>query len=31
VRTFHEEWPEYIEVVEHGDVEYALDLRADAR
>ncbi|MFE9743445.1 GNAT family N-acetyltransferase [Saccharothrix saharensis] len=26
VRTFHEEWPEYIEGAEHGDVEYALDL-----
>ena len=28
VRTFHLEWPEYIEGAEHGDVEYALD-RAD--
>ncbi|MEU4444711.1 GNAT family N-acetyltransferase [Actinosynnema sp. NPDC050801] len=27
VRTFHEQWPEYIEGAEHGDVEYALDLR----
>ncbi|KOX12142.1 hypothetical protein ADK67_47545 [Saccharothrix sp. NRRL B-16348] len=27
VRTFHEEWPDYIEGAEHGDVEYALDLR----
>lgn len=26
VRTFHEEWPDYIEGAEHGDVEYALDL-----
>jgi RimJ/RimL family protein N-acetyltransferase len=25
VRTFHEEWPDYIEGAEHGDVEYALD------
>jgi RimJ/RimL family protein N-acetyltransferase len=25
VRTFFEEWPEYIEGAEHGDVEYALD------
>ena len=24
VRTFHEEWPDYIEGQEHGDVEYAL-------
>ncbi|HTJ67404.1 MAG TPA: GNAT family N-acetyltransferase [Actinospica sp.] len=24
VRTFFEEWPEYIEGAEHGDVEYAL-------
>jgi RimJ/RimL family protein N-acetyltransferase len=28
VRTFFEEWPEYLEGAEHGDVEYALD-RAD--
>lgn len=27
-RTFFEEWPEYIEGAEHGDVEYALE-RAD--
>ncbi|MEV8439742.1 GNAT family N-acetyltransferase [Actinosynnema sp. NPDC051121] len=26
VRTFHEEWPDYVEGAEHGDVEYALDL-----
>lgn len=26
VRTFHEEWPDYIEGAEQGDVEYALDL-----
>lgn len=26
VRTFFEQWPEYIEGAEHGDVEYALDL-----
>lgn len=26
VRTFHEQWPDYIEGAEHGDVEYALDL-----
>lgn len=26
VRTFHEEWPDYIEGAKHGDVEYALDL-----
>ena len=26
VRTFHEEWPEYVEGAEHGDVEYALQL-----
>ena len=26
VRTFFEQWPEYIEGVEHGDVEYALDI-----
>ncbi|MEU2628662.1 GNAT family N-acetyltransferase [Kitasatospora sp. NPDC007106] len=24
VRTFFEEWPEYVEGAEHGDVEYAL-------
>ncbi|MEU4743647.1 GNAT family N-acetyltransferase [Actinosynnema sp. NPDC023658] len=30
VRTFHEEWPDPIEGAEHGDVEYALDLRSDA-
>ncbi len=24
VRTFFEDWPEYIEGAEHGDVEYAL-------
>ncbi|MDT0345109.1 GNAT family N-acetyltransferase [Streptomyces litchfieldiae] len=24
VRTFFEEWPEYLEGAEHGDVEYAL-------
>ncbi|TQM81120.1 hypothetical protein FHX81_3481 [Saccharothrix saharensis] len=29
VRTFHEEWPEYVEGAEHGDVEYALDLHSD--
>jgi RimJ/RimL family protein N-acetyltransferase len=28
VRTFFEQWPEYIEGAEHGDVEYALDLEA---
>jgi RimJ/RimL family protein N-acetyltransferase len=28
VRTFFEEWPEYLEGAEHGDVLYALD-RAD--
>ncbi|XVS65277.1 GNAT family N-acetyltransferase [Actinosynnema sp. CA-299493] len=27
VRTFHEQWPDPIEGAEHGDVEYALDLR----
>ncbi|WP_367132309.1 GNAT family N-acetyltransferase [Saccharothrix sp. HUAS TT1] len=27
VRTFHEEWPEHVEGAEHGDVEYALQLR----
>lgn len=27
VRTFHEEWPDYIEGAEHGDVEYELVLR----
>ncbi|MCE6994510.1 GNAT family N-acetyltransferase [Saccharothrix sp. S26] len=26
VRTFHEQWPDYVEGAEHGDVEYALDL-----
>jgi RimJ/RimL family protein N-acetyltransferase len=25
VRTFHQEWPDYINGQEHGDVEYALD------
>jgi len=24
VRTFHQDWPDYIEGEEHGDVEYAL-------
>ena len=24
VRTFHQPWPDYIEVEEKGDVEYAL-------
>lgn len=24
VRTFFEEWPEYLEGAEHGDVEYAV-------
>lgn len=24
VRTFYEQWPEYLEGAEHGDVEYAL-------
>jgi RimJ/RimL family protein N-acetyltransferase len=28
VRTFFEEWPEYIEGAEHGDVEYALTWEA---
>jgi RimJ/RimL family protein N-acetyltransferase len=28
VRTFFEEWPEYIEGAEHGDVEYAITRRA---
>ncbi|MFJ3203830.1 GNAT family N-acetyltransferase [Streptomyces sp. NPDC086989] len=28
VRTFFEEWPEYIEGAEHGDVEYALTREA---
>ncbi|MGH6656935.1 MAG: GNAT family N-acetyltransferase [Actinocrinis sp.] len=27
VRTFFEDWPEYIEGAEHGDVEYALTRR----
>jgi len=28
VRTFFEQWPEYIEGAEHGDVEYALSLES---
>ncbi|MFE2141069.1 GNAT family N-acetyltransferase [Streptomyces sp. NPDC059456] len=28
VRTFFEEWPEYIEGAEHGDVEYAVTREA---
>ena len=28
VRTFFEEWPEYIEGAEHGDVEYAITRQA---
>jgi RimJ/RimL family protein N-acetyltransferase len=28
VRTFFEQWPEYIEGAEHGDVEYALTREA---
>lgn len=28
VRTFFEEWPDYIEGAEHGDVEYALTREA---
>ncbi|MFD7906233.1 GNAT family N-acetyltransferase [Kitasatospora sp. NPDC059747] len=31
VRTFFEEWPEYIEGAEHGDVEYAITRGAWAR
>ncbi|MFC6085890.1 GNAT family N-acetyltransferase [Sphaerisporangium aureirubrum] len=31
VRTFFEEWPEYIEGAEHGDVEYALGREEWAR
>ncbi|WP_431676882.1 GNAT family N-acetyltransferase [Kitasatospora sp. KL5] len=31
VRTFFEEWPEYIEGAEHGDVEYALTRQEWAR
>ncbi|MFJ8042535.1 GNAT family N-acetyltransferase [Kitasatospora sp. NPDC096147] len=27
VRTFHEEWPDYIEGAEHGDVEYLITRR----
>ncbi|MGW4646815.1 GNAT family N-acetyltransferase [Kitasatospora sp. NPDC004289] len=27
VRTFHEEWPDYIEGAEHGDVEYLVTRR----
>jgi RimJ/RimL family protein N-acetyltransferase len=28
VRTFFEEWPEYLEGAEHGDVEYAITRQA---
>ncbi len=28
VRTFFEQWPQYIEGAEHGDVEYAITRRA---
>ena len=31
IRTFFEEWPEYIEGAEHGDVEYAITRESWAR